>query len=122
MNNTMTNCMKCGSANISSAQFCSSCSAPCGVPCPEPQPASQTNSNRAMIALVLGIVSIFVCGFTAIPDAILAWMEMQAVKERRVPQANGGMAKTALWINLAALVLTVFGCLGFGLLGGLSMY
>ena len=118
MNNTMPNCMKCGSANISGAQFCSSCSAPCGVPCPEPQ----STGNRAMIALVLGIVSIFMCGLTAIPGAILAWMEMQAVKEGRVPQANGGMAKTALWLNLAALVLTVFGCLGFGLLGGLSMY
>lgn len=109
----MVNCMRCGTANIGGAQFCSGCGGPVGV-------QTKTGNGRAIIALVLGIVGLVICGFTAIPGAILAWMEMQAVREGRVPQANGGMAKLAFWINIVALVLTVFVCLGFGALSFLG--
>ncbi|MBS1807888.1 MAG: DUF4190 domain-containing protein [Acidobacteria bacterium] len=122
MNISMTNCMRCGSANVGGAQFCSGCGATLGFQNIGPQPVQKTGNGRAILALVLGIVGLVLCGFTAIPGAILAWMEMQAVREGRAPQANGGMAKAAFWINIAALVLTVFFCLGFGLLGSLSGY
>lgn len=102
MNISMTNCMRCGSANVGGAQFCSGCGGQIGM-----NPAPPTGNGRAIIALVLGIAGLFFCGFTAIPGAIMAWMEMQAVREGRSPQTNGGMAKIAFGINLVALVLTV---------------
>lgn len=119
MNTSMTNCMRCGSANIGGAQFCSGCGAALPVGNSYHPPAQNSSHSRSIIALVLGIAGILLCGFTAIPGAILAWMEMQAVREGRAPQSNGGMAKTAFWINIAALILTVFFCLGFGFLGSL---
>jgi hypothetical protein len=108
--------MRCGTGNISGAQFCSGCG---GQVMQNVAPPPGGN-GRAIIALVLGIVGLVFCGFTAIPGAILAWMEMQAVREGRAPQSNGGMAKVAFWINIVALVLTVFVCLGFGALSFLG--
>lgn len=116
MNISMTNCLRCGSNNINRAQFCSGCGAPLENMRAQPIPPS-TNNNRAMIALVLGIAGLFFCGFTAIPGAIMSWMEMQAVREGRVPANNGGMAKIALGVNVVALVLTVFGVVLLGLFG-----
>lgn len=113
MNISMTNCMRCGSNNIGGAQFCSGCGAQLGMAGPTPR----TGNGRAMIALVLGIAGLFFCGFTAIPGAIMAWMEMQAVREGRAPQSNGGMAKIAFWVNIVALVLTVFAMALMGLFG-----
>ncbi len=116
MNISMTNCMRCGSANIGGAQFCSGCGGQLGMN-HGPTPAPRTGNGRAIIALVLGIAGLFFCGFTAIPGAILAWMEMQAVRAGRAPQANSGMAKIAFWINIVALVLTVFAVALMGLFG-----
>lgn len=115
MNINMTNCVRCGSANISGAQFCSGCGAAAS------QALPQGSNSRAIIALVLGIVGLIACGLTAIPGVILAWLEMDAVKTGKSPQANAKMAKAAFWINIAALVFTLF-CLGFGLLGSMFRY
>ncbi len=116
MNISMTNCMRCGSNNIGGAQFCSGCGAQLGMN-QGTIPAPRAGNGRAIIALVLGIAGLFFCGFTAIPGAILAWMEMQAVQAGRAPQSNGGMAKIAFWINIVALVLTVFAVALMGLFG-----
>ena len=113
MNISMTNCMRCGSNNIGGAQFCSGCGAQIGMVSHAPR----TGNGRAMIALVLGVAGLFFCGFTAIPGAIMAWMEMQAVQAGRAPQSNGGMAKIAFWVNIVALVLTVFAVALMGLFG-----
>lgn len=111
----MIQCLRCGSNNINRAQFCAACGSPLDWgqqvgPTPPP-----VGNGRAIIALVLGIAGFLFCGFPAIPGAVLAWMEMQAVREGRAPQANGGMAKIAFWINVAALVLTVVAVLLMGL-------
>lgn len=116
MNISMTNCMRCGCNNIGGAQFCSGCGAQLGLN-HGPTPVPPTSNNRAMIALVLGIAGLFFCGFTAIPGAIMAWMEMQAVQAGRAPQTNGGMAKIAFGVNIVALVLTVFAVALMGLFG-----
>jgi hypothetical protein len=115
----MVNCLRCGTANMGGAQFCSGCGGQVGVQNVVPL---KTGNGRAILALVLGIVGLLFCGFTAIPGAVLAWMEMQAVREGRAPQANAGMAKVAFWLNLITLVLTVFVCLGFGALGFLGSF
>lgn len=116
MNISMTNCMRCGSNNIGGAQFCSGCGAQLGLVGPAPR----TGNGRAVIALVLGIVGLFFCGFTAIPGAIMAWMEMQAVQAGHAPQSNSGMAKIAFWVNIVALVLTVF-AIGLMVLFGIAL-
>lgn len=107
------NCSRCGNSNFNYAQFC----AACGSPLNWGQQRQTTSNGRAILALVLGLVGLFFCGFTAIPGAILAWLEMQAVREGRAPQTNGGMAKIAFWVNIVALVLTVVAILLLSLFG-----
>lgn len=97
------NCLRCGNSNFNYAQFC----AGCGAQLNWGQQAQKTGNGRAILSLVLGLVGLLFCGFTAIPGAILGWMEMQAVREGRAPQSNGGTAKIAFWLNVAVLVLTV---------------
>jgi uncharacterized membrane protein len=115
----MIQCMRCGNANVSGAQFCSGCGLQLGMVVPPPPPPA--GNGRAVIALVLGIVGLFFCGFTAIPGAILAWMEMQAVRAGRAPNSNGGMAKAAFWVNIVALVLTVLAILFVSFFGSVLM-
>jgi hypothetical protein len=110
----MIHCARCGSANVGGAQFCSGCGSQLRMVMPPPPPAG---NGRAVIALVLGIAGLFFCGFTAIPGAILAWLEMQAVREGRAPQSKDGMAKIAFWINIVALVLTAVAIVLMGLFG-----
>jgi uncharacterized membrane protein len=100
------NCVRCGNSNFNYAQFCAACGGHLNWGQQHVGPTPATGNGRAMVALVLGIAGLLFCGFTAIPGAILAWIEMQAVREGRAPQANGTMAKIAFWLNAAVLVLT----------------
>lgn len=112
------NCLRCGNTNLNYAQFCAACGSQLNWgQTVGPTPAPRSGNGRAIIALVLGLAGLFFCGFTAIPGAILAWVEMQAVREGRAPQSNSGMAKIAFWINIVALVLTVFAVLLMALFG-----
>lgn len=98
------NCLRCGQTNLNYAQFCASC----GLQLNWGQqvgPTPTTGNGRAILALVLAIAGFLFCGLTAIPGAILAWLEMQAVREGRAPQSNRGIAKLAFWLNLIVLAL-----------------
>jgi hypothetical protein len=79
-----------------------------------------------VIALVLGIMSVFCCGpFTGIPAAILGKMEMDAIKQGRSPESNMGMAKAGFWIGIVGTALFILGIvisIFFGLLGSLTNY
>lgn len=112
MNMSMTNCMRCGSANITGAAFCGGCGA-------QRQATSVPtgNNSRAMIALVLGLLGLFLLWIPAIPGAIMAWSELKAIREGRAPQSNAGMAKLALGIGIAGSILPVLGFFGIILLG-----
>jgi ribosomal protein L37E len=102
--NTMTltmNCSHCGNSNFNHAQFC----AGCGARLNWGQQTQPTSQGRAILALVLGIIGLFSGGLTAVPGAVLSWMEMRAVRAGHAPQSNGTMAKIAFGVNIAVLAL-----------------
>lgn len=75
-------------------------------------PAQQTN-QKAVWALVLGIVSLLCCGFlTGIPAIILG---QSAGKEIAMTgQGGSGMAKAGLILGIVATALSVLGVILWG--------
>lgn len=107
------NCSRCGNSNFNHAQFC----AGCGTQLNGGQQPQTTGQGRAMIALVLGLLGLFLLWIPAIPGAIMAWSELKAIREGRSPQSNAGMAKLALGVGIAGSILPVLGFFGIILLG-----
>ncbi|MEP6947281.1 MAG: zinc ribbon domain-containing protein [Acidobacteriota bacterium] len=123
----MTPCPKCNQPNLPEAAFCHNCSSPLrpappiGAPAaqqqwappggPVGQPASASAagpSSRAIIALVLAILSLICCGpFSGIPAAIVGWMELGAINQGQSPPAGKWMAQVGLWGGIACTVLHI---------------
>jgi hypothetical protein len=144
----MIYCPKCGDQNTAGAQFCKTCGSRLSTPAnPEamaptpppvtpppissaPQPqyavpppgAPPQKSNRAVIALVLGILGIFCCGpLSSIPGIIVAKMEMDAIARGEASAENLGMAKAAFWVSIGATALSVLGvCAYVALVGSMA--
>lgn len=94
-----------------------------GAPTPPlPPPQQQAKSNRAIIALVLGILGIFCCGpISSIPGIIIAKMEMDAIGRGEASADNLGMAKAAFWVSIIATALSVLGiCAYIALVGSMA--
>ena len=134
-------CPKCGAANAPQAKFCGTCGATLPAPAynppppptnyvgpgsSQPQPTPPGSNSKAVLALVLGIASVFCCGpFTGIPAAIIGKMEMDAIKQGRSPEANMGMAKAGFWIGIVGtglFILSFILMFVFGLLSSLTNY
>jgi Domain of unknown function (DUF4190)/zinc-ribbon domain len=134
-------CNQCGATNAPEAKFCGSCGATLAGAWNQPQPPPPTNyigpqpgapppepstgtSNKAIISLVLGILSIVCCGpFSGIPGAIVGKMEMDAIKQGRSPESNMGMAKAGFWISIIGSILYIVGfvlAILFGFLSSLT--
>jgi len=87
-----------------------------------PQPQAP-QSNKALIALILGVVGFLMCGpFTAIPGIFIAKSELDGIKSGALPPTNKQMAEIAFWINIAVTAIYVLGiCAFFALFGGLGV-
>ena len=79
-------------------------------PNPPLPPVSTSNSTQAIIALVLGILSMpCFCGFiTGIPAIIVGHLELKAIREGRSATSNQGLAK---WGFVLGIIGTVISCL-----------
>ena len=108
-------CSKCGVVNRSDAMFCENCASPLGV-ANQPftvnagtQPgANPQSSQRPMIAMALAVAALFCCGpFTGLPAAIVAWLELAAIKEGRSSPDGRTMTMIALWVGVAATVIHI---------------
>lgn len=115
----MTNGMKlcaCGAANLPTATFCNNCGAPVLTQNHYVPPPVQYKS-RAMMAIILAIVGLVLCGpLTTVPGILFAKQDIDAVKEGRAPQSISGTAKIAFWLNIGATVVSVLLCGFFSLL------
>lgn len=119
MTHQTTFCSQCGTARQGGSQFCGGCGTPIQVQPtpvpvrnpPSPSPSlSQRDSNKALLAIILGVLGFVLCGpFTSIPGAFVAWNEMSAAKQAGLPSA--GLAVVALWINVAATAIGLIGCM-----------
>lgn len=77
---------------------------------PESTPSSQptqTGSTRALVALILGILSLVCGGFlTGIPAIIIGNMELKAIKKGEAPKEGEGIAKVGYILGIVGTVLT----------------
>lgn len=87
----------------------------------EGQP-SQTGSTRAVVVLILGILSLVCAGFlTGIPAIIVGNMELKAIKNGEAPKEGEGVAKVGFILGIVGTVLTCLAMLGIFLLALLGV-
>jgi len=100
-------CPKCGTENPDDAQLCRACGAEL-TPSPSPPTAEDIvprRSGLAIAALVLGILSIFTCGLTAIPAIALGIIGLVSIEK------SGGALTGRVFAALGVVipVLVFFG-------------
>jgi hypothetical protein len=102
-------CPKCGKENPEAAQVCSACNSPLpGVSAPAERPITKT-SGLAIVAFVLGILSIFSCAITAIPAIVLGIISFV-----RIEKSGGrltGENFAVLGIVVPVIVILILGIL-----------
>ncbi len=80
-------------------------------------PPPQQASGRAVASLVLGIISIVMCGFIAgIPAAILGKMELNAIERGQAPAAGKGLATAGFWMGAIVSGCTCLATIGYVIL------
>lgn len=89
---------------------------------PVQQPvASQMGSTRAVVTLILGILSLVCGGFlTGIPAIIIGHMELKAIKSGLAPKEGEAVTKVGFILGIVGTVLTCLAMLAifaFALLG-----
>jgi prepilin-type processing-associated H-X9-DG protein len=86
-------CPKCGKENPEGAQVCGGCSSPLpGASGPAERPITKT-SRLAIAAFVLGVLSLFTLGITAIPAVVLGIISLVRIEKSggRLTGANFGV-------------------------------
>ncbi len=69
---------------------------------------SRKESNAAVWALVLGILSWVTCGiFTAIPAWIIGQNELSAIKRGESSPAGKTTAQVGMWLGISNIILTI---------------
>ncbi len=74
-------CPKCGKENPDDAQLCHSCSSVLTSTQAQAPALGVKTSGMAIAALVLGILSVFTCGITAIPALILGIISLVKIEK-----------------------------------------
>ncbi len=77
-------------------------------------PGSMVTGQNTKWAIGLGIAALFCCGpFTAIPGIFLAKKDMDEFASGRAPYLNASSAKSAFYLNIVALILSIIGIFFF---------
>lgn len=139
------NCRNCNDPLETGARFCAGCGTTTDetnpTPSPDPTPPLPVNVRRVVgndpkrdrpssqlerpndlkswIAIVLAPLSIFTCGpLLSIPGAILAGIQLHAIKSGKILGSSTTLAHFGLWGNVAATVVGVaMMCLSVGFMG-----
>jgi len=94
-------CPKCGTPNVDNAQVCVSCGYVLSTPAQAGMPVQVRTSGLAIAAFVLGILSVFTLGLTALPAIILGIIALIVIGQ------NGGRL-TGIGFAVVGMVLPVF--------------
>jgi hypothetical protein len=79
-----------------------------GGPAYSMQPQQASASGRAVISMILSIISPFTCWlFLSIPGLILGKMEMNAIRDGQAPKAGETFAKIGFYVGLAVTALSL---------------
>jgi hypothetical protein len=102
-------CQRCGHQNLLESRFCNRCGTALvsqAVQTAVPM-QNQSASSRSIIALVLGILAIFMLGFlSGIPAMILAKNEEDEIRKGNSPVAGEMLAKLGFWLGLIGTILS----------------
>ncbi len=80
---------------------------------PSTTPPTST-SSKALVSLILGILSLVCFGFLAgIPAIILGRMELKAIDQGLSPESNRNMAKIGYILGLIGTILTCLASLAY---------
>lgn len=94
---------------------------PVGQPVPSAGPASKTNVS-AIIALILGILSLTCCGFfTGIPAILLGRSEMKASEGMAGLESNRTIAKVGMILGIIGTVLSLIGFLIYAIIFAITL-
>ena len=89
------------------------------------QPSATTpeqNNTKAVIALVLGILSLVCCTFLlGIPAIIVGRMALKDIEQGLAPQSSQGMAKAGYIMGLIATILSCVITIIYGVLFAMGM-
>ncbi len=100
-------CLKCGKENPDDAQICQSCSALLTqAPVTAERPIVKT-SGLAIAALVLGILSLFTCGITAIPAVILGIIALVQIGKSGGRVIGKGFAVVGIVVPMVVFLLII---------------
>ena len=100
-------CPKCGTENPDNAQLCHSCSSVLtSTPTQAPSLGVKT-SGLAIAALVLGILSFFTFGITAIPAIILGIISLVRIEKSGGRMTGRGFAIAGIVVSVLALLMWV---------------
>jgi small-conductance mechanosensitive channel len=87
--------------------------APQGGP-PAGPPGAKTDNTKAIVTLVLGILSIVCCGFFAgIPAIFLGRSELKAIDEGRSLEQNRNLAKIGFILGIVGTILSILATLAY---------
>ncbi len=91
---------------------------------PAGTPAAAPSNTRAIVALILGILSMpCFCGFlTGIPAIILGHLEMKAINEGKSPESNRNLAKIGYILGIVGTALTCLGAIAYVALIALGIW
>ena len=105
-------CPKCGTQNVEHAQICISCGQILTAAAPAAVPVQVKMSGLAIAAFILGILSLFTLGLTAIPAIILGIIALSAIG-----RSGGRLTGSAFAvIGIGLPVLSFFAVLLVGIL------
>ena len=96
-------CSKCGQENPDDSQVCRSCGAVLISPPIQAPSLSIKSSGMAIAALILGIMSIFTCGLTAIPAIILGIVSLVRIEKSGGSLTGRGFAIAGIVVPSVAL-------------------
>lgn len=76
---------------------------------------SSSDNTKAIVTLVLGILSLICCGFfTGIPAIFVGKSELKAIDEGRSPETNRSLAKVGFILGIIGTILSCLGALAYG--------
>jgi small-conductance mechanosensitive channel len=85
-----------------------------GGPAATAAPGTKPDNTKAIVTLVLGILSIICCGFLAgIPAIFLGRAELKAIDEGRSPEQNRNLAKIGYILGIVGTILSILATLAY---------
>ena len=100
-------CSECGKENPDDAQFCSSCSSVLTSTPTEAPPLVVKTSGMAIAALVLGILSIFTFGLTALPALVFGIISLVIIEKSGGRITGRGFAIVGIVVPVLVFFLII---------------